>query len=75
MAEGKFEQLDYGKKVYLLLKYLTMALDEPQPKKWRTDVWGIAAQHGSSLGVEKKDFDLIKGMTIEEVTNIILEEK
>lgn len=67
----EFDKLEEKQKVWLLFTALTMAVSEPPEmrKSWRTDVYGVARHYRPKL--KKSDFDLIKGMTIEEVMKIL----
>ena len=65
----RFEQLTESEKYKMLLSAMYMATNCSDKKKWRTDVYGIAAQYYRML--RKSDFDLIKGKTIDEIQKII----
>jgi len=69
----EFDKLEEKQKVWLLFTALTMAISEPTEmrKSWKTDVYGVARQYRPKL--KKKDFDLIKGKTLEEVMKILTE--
>jgi hypothetical protein len=66
---------DLSKKLYLL-RMIASALWEPveMQAKWRTDYIGIACQFGGSQGLKRKDFDMIKGLTIDQIAAITHEE-
>ena len=68
-----FEKLPHKSKVWLLYTALNMAMSEPEDMKgsWKTDVYGIALQYRPQL--KREDFDIIKGMTIEEIVKILNE--
>lgn len=69
----EFDKLEEKQKIWLLFSALTSAISEPPEmrKNWRTDVYGVARQYRPFL--KKKDFDLIKGKTVEEVMKILTE--
>ncbi len=77
MRTRAFKQLSRNTQLYILLSALNRAIEEfsTHDSKWRErrNIYSIAVQHaGSSAGVRKEDFNMIKGMTIEEITCAIL---
>ncbi len=66
----KFDKNSYEEKIVILSSIYVMALRESDEmkKKWRTDIYGVATQYGKVYGVAKSDFDLIKNMTIDEIS-------
>jgi len=70
-----FKKLDKKIQISNLLNCLNSALreDSDYRKYWKTDVYGIAAQYAN--GVKKEDFEDIKNLTINEIVNIIMENK
>jgi hypothetical protein len=71
----EFHKLPRKSQVWLVYTALNMAMSEPADmrKEWRTDVYGVAMQYRPQL--RREDFDLIKGMTLEEIMKILLEEE
>lgn len=71
MSKRTFKDLPEPIKKSLLLRFLHLALSEPKEFRKNVNVYTIATQYGTSYGITKKDFNLIKGMTIDELVNNI----
>lgn len=71
----KFSLLPVSERIIHLLNSLDMAAKEPpeMKKRWRTDIYGVAAQYGKVHGIRKSDFDLIKDRPIDELYKIIVD--
>lgn len=73
MKKREFKEIPEKNKILTLLSLVNLSLGEWNAKtpNWRTDYIGIAIQYGKSMGIKKEDFDLIKDLTIQEISDII----
>jgi hypothetical protein len=69
-----FESLPRETQLINLFRYLSEAVQEWNPKDYRTDIYGCANQFGGHR-IKRSDFDLIKKMTIEGFVNHIIKLK